>query len=165
MNLSFLVARVGSIVTRSGAAPCSFLSVIATAKELGMRFRKACSLALTHRFALICSVLLVIAVRNIAQNIGDHRQPNSSAATQSDQMEITIFARFHALDGKEGTVASELRDAVIRVRTGPGGLGIEVYRSVRDPRLFWLHSRWVDEPAFDKHAERPEISSSSATSA
>ncbi len=44
MNLSSLVARVGSIVARSGAAHCTFLSGIATAKELGMRLRKACSL-------------------------------------------------------------------------------------------------------------------------
>jgi quinol monooxygenase YgiN len=22
--------------------------------------------------------------------------------------------------------------------------------------LFWLHSRWVDEAAFEKHVERPE---------
>jgi quinol monooxygenase YgiN len=71
-------------------------------------------------------------------------------------MEITIFARFHALAGKEEPVASELRDVVIRVRTEPGCLDIEVYRSLRNPRLFWLHSRWVDEAAFDKHAERPE---------
>jgi len=35
---------VGSIVARSGAAHCIFLSGIATAKELGMRLRKACSL-------------------------------------------------------------------------------------------------------------------------
>src|SRR5258708_4297216 len=47
MNLSSLVARVGSIVARSGAAHCTFLSGIATAKELGMRLRKACSLVLT----------------------------------------------------------------------------------------------------------------------
>jgi quinol monooxygenase YgiN len=71
-------------------------------------------------------------------------------------MELTIFARFHAHEGKEQAVASELRDAVTRVRTEPGCLGIEVYRSVRNSRLFWLHSRWVNEAAFEKHVERPE---------
>ncbi len=71
-------------------------------------------------------------------------------------MELTIFARFHALEGKEEVVASELRDAVTRVRGEPGCLAIQVYFSVRDPRLFWIHSRWVDEAAFDKHAELPE---------
>jgi quinol monooxygenase YgiN len=109
-----------------------------------------------HRAALICSVLLLIAVSNAARTSNDHGQPKTSAATQSKQMEITIFARFHAFEGKQEAVASELRDAVARVRTEPGCLGIEVYRSVRDSRLFWLHSRWVDEAAFDKHTERPE---------
>jgi len=112
--------------------------------------------AVHYRFALTCSLLLLIAVPNIAQNSGDHGKPNASAVTESKQMEITIFARFHAFEGKEEAVASELRDAVTRVRGEPGCLGIEVYRSVRDPRLFWLHSRWVDEAAFDKHVERPE---------
>ena len=69
-------------------------------------------------------------------------------------MEITIFAGFPALAGKEEPVAAELRDAVIRVRREPGR--IEVHRSLGNPRLFWLHSRWVDEAAFDKHAERLE---------
>jgi quinol monooxygenase YgiN len=26
---------------------------------------------------------------------------------------------------------------------------------VRDPRLFYIHSRWKDEAAFDLHAELP----------
>jgi quinol monooxygenase YgiN len=30
-----------------------------------------------------------------------------------------------------------------------------IYRSVRDPRLFWIHSRWADEAAFDVHANLP----------
>jgi quinol monooxygenase YgiN len=69
------------------------------------------------------------------------------------ELAIFIFARFHALAGKEEAVASELRDAVIRVRTEPGCVAIAVYRSLRNSRLFWLHSHWVDEAAFDKHAE------------
>lgn len=109
-----------------------------------------------QRWPLICSVLLMMAVPNVAQIASARGKSSSPAAAQSDQMEITIFARFHALEGKEEAVASELRDAVVRVRTEPGCLAIEVYRSVRDPRLFWLHSRWVDEAAFDKHVERPE---------
>ncbi|HEX2569114.1 MAG TPA: hypothetical protein VH877_06090 [Polyangia bacterium] len=30
------------------------------------------------------------------------------------------------------------------------------FRSTRDPRLFYLHSRWVDEAAFDLHATLPQ---------
>ena len=28
-------------------------------------------------------------------------------------------------------------------------------RSLRDPGLFYIHSRWIDEAAFDIHAELP----------
>ena len=29
------------------------------------------------------------------------------------------------------------------------------YASVRNPRLFWIHSRWADEAAFQVHADLP----------
>jgi len=29
------------------------------------------------------------------------------------------------------------------------------YASVRNPRLFWIHSRWADEAAFQVHAGLP----------
>ena len=41
------------------------------------------------------------------------------------------------------------------VRAEPGCLEMGVYRSVRDPRLFWIHSRWADEAAFNLHANLP----------
>jgi quinol monooxygenase YgiN len=66
-----------------------------------------------------------------------------------------IFARFRALQGKEVEVAAELRATATRVAVEPGCRFIQVYRSVRDPRLFWLHSRWSDEAAFNVHAELP----------
>ena len=99
------------------------------------------------------SVLIwaIVLSANIS-NGSDHLK----AAQQGNTMEITIFARFHAIEGKEEAVASELRDTVKRVRPEPGCLGIEVYRSVRDPRLFFLHSRWLDEAAFDRHVELPQ---------
>jgi len=69
--------------------------------------------------------------------------------------ELVIFARFHAIQGKEQAVAAELQDAVARVRVEPGCISIQAYRSVQDPRLFWLHARWTNEAAFDVHAELP----------
>jgi quinol monooxygenase YgiN len=36
-----------------------------------------------------------------------------------------------------------------------GCLAIEAYRSTRDPALFYIHSRWVDEAAFELHASLP----------
>jgi quinol monooxygenase YgiN len=34
-------------------------------------------------------------------------------------------------------------------------VAIGAYRSTRDPRLFYIHSRWIDEAAFEAHAELP----------
>ena len=70
-------------------------------------------------------------------------------------MELTIFARFHARDGQEAALAAALREQVPGVRPEPGCLAIAAYRSLRDPRLFWIHSRWIDEAAFEIHAELP----------
>ncbi|HZE35583.1 MAG TPA: putative quinol monooxygenase [Candidatus Eisenbacteria bacterium] len=70
-------------------------------------------------------------------------------------MELFIFARFHARPGKEGAVAEALRDTVAPSREEPGCLDIHAFRSIRDPRLFYIHSRWKDEAAFENHAGLP----------
>jgi quinol monooxygenase YgiN len=67
-------------------------------------------------------------------------------------MELFIFARFHAREGKEAELADLLRRQIRLVRGEPGCLMIDAYRSTRDPRLFFIHSRWVDEAAFQVHA-------------
>lgn len=41
------------------------------------------------------------------------------------------------------------------MRDEPGCLGIHAFRSTRDPRLFYIHSHWTDEAAFEVHAELP----------
>jgi quinol monooxygenase YgiN len=70
-------------------------------------------------------------------------------------MDLFIFARFHACDGQQDAVAAALRDVIPPTRTEPGCGAIDAYRSTGDPRLFYIHSRWVDEAAFDRHAELP----------
>lgn len=70
-------------------------------------------------------------------------------------MELFIFARFHAREGQEGAVAAALRDEIPLARAEPGCLRHDAYRSTRDPRLFFIHSRWTDEAAFETHAELP----------
>jgi len=70
-------------------------------------------------------------------------------------MELTIFARFHARPGNERAVADALREQVGPVREEPGCLGIHAFRSKRDARLFYIHSRWRDEAAFEAHAVLP----------
>jgi quinol monooxygenase YgiN len=70
-------------------------------------------------------------------------------------VELYIFARFHARPGEEGAVDTALRDVVGPSREEAGCLSIQAFRSARDPRLFYIHSRWVDEAAFDRHAGLP----------
>ena len=70
-------------------------------------------------------------------------------------MELFIFARFHARQGQEDEVAAAIREVNGPTRAEPGCLAIGAYRSTRDPRLFWIHSRWVDEAAFERHAGLP----------
>lgn len=70
-------------------------------------------------------------------------------------MELFIFARFHAQEGQEDAVAAALRDVRGPTCEEPGCLAYQAYRSVRDPRLFYVHSRWSDEAAFEVHAGLP----------
>jgi quinol monooxygenase YgiN len=66
--------------------------------------------------------------------------------------ELFIFARFRARQGLEEAVAQTLREEIGHTREEPGCLTIEAYRSTRDRRLFYIHSRWIDEAAFEAHA-------------
>ena len=70
-------------------------------------------------------------------------------------MEVFIFARFYAKQGQEEDVAAVLRDVLGPTREEPGCGAIQHYRSIRDPRLFYVHSCWVDEAAFERHAALP----------
>jgi quinol monooxygenase YgiN len=40
-------------------------------------------------------------------------------------------------------------------RAEPGCLSIDGFAATRDHRLFYIHSRWVDEATFDLHATLP----------
>lgn len=68
-------------------------------------------------------------------------------------MELFIFARFHAREGKEVELADLLGRQIRFARGERGCLMIDAYRSTRDPGLFHIHSRWTDEAAFQVHAD------------
>jgi quinol monooxygenase YgiN len=70
-------------------------------------------------------------------------------------MSLFIFARFHAREGQEGAVAAALHDVIGPSREEPGCLAIEGFVSAGDARLFYIHSRWIDEAAFEVHAKLP----------
>jgi quinol monooxygenase YgiN len=67
-------------------------------------------------------------------------------------MELFIFARFHAREGEEANVGAAIREVLAPSRAEPGCVAIDGFASARDPRLFYIHSRWIDEAAFELHA-------------
>lgn len=70
-------------------------------------------------------------------------------------MSLHFLVRFEPKPGKE----AEFREALMRVngpsREEPGCISIEVFESIREPRVFAIHSEWVDEAAFEVHAKLP----------
>ena len=70
-------------------------------------------------------------------------------------MEIDTIVRFHAKEGREQDIAEVMREASAAVRAERGCVHIGYFHSTRDPRLFFIHSRWKDEAAFEVHAELP----------
>ncbi len=66
-----------------------------------------------------------------------------------------FFVRFEPLPGK----AAAFREELLRVnepsRAEPGCVAIDVFESLREPAVFAIHSEWVDETAFERHARLP----------
>ncbi|MBO0721241.1 MAG: antibiotic biosynthesis monooxygenase [Blastocatellia bacterium] len=73
----------------------------------------------------------------------------------SSEMEIYIFARFHARAGDEPAVEEAIRRVIVPTRQEEGCLSIHAFRSLKDARLFYIHSHWKSEEAFVIHAELP----------
>jgi len=67
-------------------------------------------------------------------------------------VEQFTFVKLHAREGEEKAVEEALREVMGPTRVEPGCLSFHLFRSMRDPRLFYIHSRWTDEAAFQKHA-------------
>jgi quinol monooxygenase YgiN len=70
-------------------------------------------------------------------------------------MELHVFARFHARAGQDAAVEAAIGEVAGPSRAEPGCLDLSYYRSKREPRLFYIFSRWADEAAFDRHAGLP----------
>ena len=70
-------------------------------------------------------------------------------------MHLYVFARFHAMVGCEPGVERALTKVLEPSRAEAGCLAIHAFRSIRDDRLFYIHSKWQDEAAFNRHGELP----------
>ena len=57
--------------------------------------------------------------------------------------------------GKEGAVEDAIRNVIPPSREEAGCISLNAFRSTRDAQLFYIHSRWVDEDAFELHAGLP----------
>lgn len=80
---------------------------------------------------------------------------NDAPTRDVRRVEQFVFVRLHALEGEENAVEAALRDVTGPSREERGCVSFHTFRSMRDPRLFFIHSRWVDETAFQKHAGLP----------
>ena len=67
-------------------------------------------------------------------------------------MEQYTFVRLHAREGEENAVEEALREVAGPTREEAGCLSFHTFRGTRDRRLFFIHSRWVDEAALQAHA-------------
>ena len=82
-------------------------------------------------------------------------------------MEIFLFARLHARPGKQKEVHQAMFEVQGPTRKEHGCLSYGAFQSVRDPDEFYIHTRWTDMAAFERHAECliPFLSCSSGAAA
>jgi quinol monooxygenase YgiN len=70
-------------------------------------------------------------------------------------VEQYVFVRLHAREGEASAVEQALREVLGPSREEQGCLSFHVFRAMRDRKLFYIHSRWANEAAFQTHAELP----------
>jgi quinol monooxygenase YgiN len=82
------------------------------------------------------------------------RDTSSAARTEMAEgiVEQDVFVRLRARVGEEEAVEAALRDVLVPSRSEPGCLSFHLFRSMRDPQLFYIHSRWKDPETFQRHA-------------
>jgi len=67
-------------------------------------------------------------------------------------VERFVFVKLHAREGEEKAVEEAMWEVAAPSREEAGCLSFHLFRSVRDTCLFYIHSRWVDDAAFEKHS-------------
>ena len=70
-------------------------------------------------------------------------------------MTFHFLVRFEPLPGKADEFRDLLEQIIPLTRGETGCLALHAFESVREPRLFAIHSEWTDEAAFNLHAEMP----------
>jgi quinol monooxygenase YgiN len=70
-------------------------------------------------------------------------------------MPFYVDVRFEPIPGKELAFREELFRVNTPSRNEPGCIAIDIFESTAEPRVFVIHSEWVDEAAFELHATLP----------
>jgi quinol monooxygenase YgiN len=70
---------------------------------------------------------------------------------------LFIVARFHARPGREESLRQALSANIEPTRAEPGCRFIHLFRSLRDPALFFIHSEFASVEEFEVHAELPHM--------
>src|SRR5207253_6351374 len=68
---------------------------------------------------------------------------------------LHVFVRFEPLPGKDTGFREELLRVVEPSLAEIGCVAMHAFESLREPRVFAIHSEWVDEAAFGLHARLP----------
>jgi quinol monooxygenase YgiN len=68
---------------------------------------------------------------------------------------VDVFVRIRVKEGMEAEAEKAFREVVRATRDEPDCVGIEAFRDLRDSRMFYIHSAWKDEDAFEHHATLP----------
>ena len=106
---------------------------------------------------LFCTLIVLLQFFQALSAAGPTASKQDSQKP-SNKRQLFIFARFHALPGQAKGVEDALRKIIAPTRQQePGCLEIHIFRSIKDARLFYMHSRWMDEAAFDHHINQPYI--------
>lgn len=63
------------------------------------------------------------------------------------------FVRLRAREGQEAAVEEALREVMAASRAEAGCLDFHIFRSMRDRRLFFIHSKWASDEAFAEHGK------------
>jgi quinol monooxygenase YgiN len=74
------------------------------------------------------------------------------ALGRREVMEQDVFVRLRAREVEEKAVKEALLEVMGPSREEAGCVSFHVFRGMRDRQVFYIHSQWADEEAFQKHA-------------
>jgi quinol monooxygenase YgiN len=79
----------------------------------------------------------------------------SEVSSKGSLVELFLFARLYARPGHAAAVRQAIVDVQDPTRHEPGCLEYHAFQSTQDDNEFYIHSRWVDRAAFDRHLAQP----------